>query len=123
MNWHRPCNCLGNLTDALHISPQTADNIMKLLLAYLLIGSYGLMFWRWKQGREANMRIENGGVTKPDKLQLNDCAWLFGITESFHSPLVHGKELNHEIHENREAGECHFLFVYFACFAVRLVYF
>jgi hypothetical protein len=53
MDWHRPCNCLGNLTDTLHISPQVADDIMKVLLAYLLIGSYGLLFWRWKQGRNA----------------------------------------------------------------------
>jgi predicted neutral ceramidase superfamily lipid hydrolase len=45
--WHRPCSCLGNLTDALHISPQTADNIMKVVLAYLLIGSYGALFCRW----------------------------------------------------------------------------
>lgn len=49
MNWHRPCNCLGNLTDALHLSPQTADNLMKVILAYLLIGSYGLLFWDWRQ--------------------------------------------------------------------------
>jgi len=52
-DWHRPCNCLGNLTDALHLSPQTADNIMKVLLAYLLIGCYGLLVWRWKQERGA----------------------------------------------------------------------
>jgi len=51
INWHRPCSCLGNLTDALHISPQTADNIMKVILAYLLIGSYGLLFWHWRQKR------------------------------------------------------------------------
>jgi len=51
MDWHRPCNCLGNLTDALHISPQTADNIMKALLAYLLIGGYGLLIWQWRQGK------------------------------------------------------------------------
>ena len=51
MNWHRPCACLGNLTDALHISPQVADNIMKGVLAYLLIGSYGILFWQWRQGR------------------------------------------------------------------------
>ena len=51
MNWHRPCNCLGNLTDALHISPQTADNIMKVLLVYLLLGSYGLLVWQWRQRR------------------------------------------------------------------------
>lgn len=47
MDWKKPCSCLGNLTDALHISPQTADNIMKVLLAYLLIGSYGLLIWQW----------------------------------------------------------------------------
>ena len=46
MGWKKPCSCLGNLTDALHISPQTADNIMKVLLAYLLIGSYGLLLVR-----------------------------------------------------------------------------
>lgn len=51
MDWRRPCSCLGNLTDALHISPQVADNIMKVVLAYLLIGSYGLLLWKWKQGR------------------------------------------------------------------------
>jgi hypothetical protein len=49
MDWKKPCSCLGNLTDALHISPQTADNITKVLLAYLLIGSYGLLLWQWKQ--------------------------------------------------------------------------
>jgi hypothetical protein len=47
MGWHRPCSCLGNLTDALHISPTLADNIMKIVLAYLLIGSYGLLIWEW----------------------------------------------------------------------------
>ena len=51
MDWKKPCSCLGNLTDALHISPQTADNIMKVLLAYLLIGSYGLLIWQWKLKR------------------------------------------------------------------------
>ena len=53
MDWKKPCSCLGNLADALHISPQTADNIMKVLLAYLLIGSYGLLIWQWKQTRGA----------------------------------------------------------------------
>ncbi|MCW5555320.1 MAG: hypothetical protein KIS67_24560 [Verrucomicrobiae bacterium] len=50
MDWKRPCGCLGNLTDALHLSPQAAENIMKVLLAYLLIGSYGLVIWRWQNG-------------------------------------------------------------------------
>jgi len=49
IDWHRPCGCLGNLTDAIHISPQVADNIMKVLLAYLLIGSYGLLAWAWRK--------------------------------------------------------------------------
>lgn len=58
MDWHRPCSCLGNLTDALHISPQVADNIMKAVLAWLLIGSYGLLIWKWRQARKA--RNSNG---------------------------------------------------------------
>jgi hypothetical protein len=49
MGWHKPCSCLGNLTDALHISPQLADNIMKVILAYLLLGSYGLLFLQWRK--------------------------------------------------------------------------
>ena len=56
MDWKKPCSCLGNLTDALHISPQTADNIMKVLLAYLLIGSYGLLIWQWRAARCVNSR-------------------------------------------------------------------
>ena len=39
IRWERPCSCLGNLTDAIGISPQTADWIMKCVLAYLLIGA------------------------------------------------------------------------------------
>lgn len=51
IGYHKPCSCLGNLTDALHISPQTADTAMKIILAYLLIGSYGGLFWLWRSGR------------------------------------------------------------------------
>jgi len=51
IGWKKPCSCLGNLTDALHISPQLADSIMKVVLAYLLIGSYGLLLWGWRFGR------------------------------------------------------------------------
>ena len=56
MNWKKPCGCLGNFTDVLGISPQTADNIMKVLLAYLLIGSYGLLIWQLRKGRK--LRVE-----------------------------------------------------------------
>jgi hypothetical protein len=52
INWRRPCHCLGNLTDTLHISPQTADAAMKIILAYLLIGSYAALFWLWRQKRK-----------------------------------------------------------------------
>ena len=55
IGWHRPCSCLGNLTDAIHIPPQTADTAMKIILAYLLIGSYGTLFWLWRQS--INIRL------------------------------------------------------------------
>ena len=51
--WQRPCSCLGNLVDAIHISPQVADNVMKGVLTYLLIGSYATLFWLWKQRKKA----------------------------------------------------------------------
>jgi hypothetical protein len=53
IGWHRPCSCLGNLTDALHIPPQTADTAMKVILVYLLIGSYATLFWLWRQRKKA----------------------------------------------------------------------
>jgi hypothetical protein len=49
VGYHRPCSCMGNLTDALHISPQTTDTAIKIILAYLLIGSYASLFWLWRQ--------------------------------------------------------------------------
>jgi hypothetical protein len=39
IGWHKPCSCLGNLTDVLHISPTTADWVMKGVLVYLFAGS------------------------------------------------------------------------------------
>lgn len=39
VGWTKPCSCLGNLTDALHISPILVDNLMKYVIAYLLCGS------------------------------------------------------------------------------------
>jgi len=48
MGWRRPCHCLGNLTDALHIPDEVADDLMKAMLAYLLICSYGLLIWQWR---------------------------------------------------------------------------
>ena len=53
IGYHRPCSCLGNLTDALHIPPQAADTAMKIILAYLLLGSYATLFWLWRQRKKA----------------------------------------------------------------------
>jgi hypothetical protein len=64
MGWKKPCGCLGNLTDDLHISPHTADIIIKVLLAYLLIGSYGLLIWEWRGRRAAKM--DGGGLKIAD---------------------------------------------------------
>jgi hypothetical protein len=41
--WTKPCGCLGNVTDALHISPLLADNLMKGLLSFMFIGSLSLL--------------------------------------------------------------------------------
>lgn len=67
MDWKRPCGCLGNLTDALHISPRAADSISKALLAYLLVGSYSLLLWHWRQRREESAGVgfrEDTGVNR-----------------------------------------------------------
>jgi hypothetical protein len=46
LDWHSPCPCLGNLTDALHISPGVSSDLVKVFLAYLFIASYGLLLFR-----------------------------------------------------------------------------
>jgi len=55
IDWHQPCGCLGNLTDLLHISPRLADNTMKVMLAYLLVGSYAILLWEWRRRRAGKM--------------------------------------------------------------------
>ena len=45
IGWRGACSCLGNLTDALHVSPQSGDNAMKIILGYLLLGSYFALFF------------------------------------------------------------------------------
>ena len=51
IGYQRPCPCLGNLTDALHLPVQAADTAMKIILAYLLIGSYGIRLRQWWKHR------------------------------------------------------------------------
>ena len=62
VGYHRPCSCMGNLTDALRIPPQTADTAMKIILAYLLIGSYATLFWLWRQRGKTQGRMQNDEV-------------------------------------------------------------
>jgi hypothetical protein len=53
--YQKPCNCMGSLTNAIHISPQMANDVMKGILAYLLIGSYAALYslWRlWKSSKQ-----------------------------------------------------------------------
>lgn len=45
VHYHKPCSCLGNLTENIGLSAADADLIMKFLLAYLLMGSYGSLIW------------------------------------------------------------------------------
>jgi hypothetical protein len=55
--WQAPCHCMGSLADVLHIAPRTADNMMKAVLVYLLLGSYAMLFWVRRRGRlEASAR-------------------------------------------------------------------
>lgn len=62
---NEPCKCYGRATDWLHISTQTADTAMKIILAYLLLGSYATLFWLWRQNKRAEGRIKNEEV-KPE---------------------------------------------------------
>jgi hypothetical protein len=62
MHWNRPCSCLGSFTDAIHVSPQVADNVMKSLLAYLFIGSYGILFYQWLRNRKLAVASSESGI-------------------------------------------------------------
>ena len=62
IGWHPPCACMGSLAGVLHLSDQAADNIMKGVLAYLLIGSYGLLFWQWRAARGATVLVKQAQV-------------------------------------------------------------
>jgi hypothetical protein len=53
IGWHRPCGCLGSLTDLLHRWRDAADNVMKVALAYLPLWGYGILFHQCRQVRGA----------------------------------------------------------------------
>jgi hypothetical protein len=53
VGYHKPCGCLGSLTEALYLSPEAADASMKVVLAYLVVGSYATLIWQWRRVRVA----------------------------------------------------------------------
>jgi hypothetical protein len=53
---------MGSLAGALHLSDQAADNIMKGVLAYLLIGSYALLFAQWRAARRVAAAVNQAAV-------------------------------------------------------------
>jgi len=65
IGWHKPCGCLCNLTDLLHISPTVADNLMKGLLAFLLFGSYSLLLSLWWHNRLLSTPQLTAAATTP----------------------------------------------------------
>lgn len=58
-----PCPCLGNAAEWLHLSPTHLGWLVKAVLVYLLIGSYGLLI-----GLRLRM---NKGVDRPTSSSLN----------------------------------------------------
>lgn len=48
MGWQQPCACLGYLTSAFHIAPRVGDFLVRMLVAYLLIGSYLVLLISWR---------------------------------------------------------------------------
>jgi hypothetical protein len=65
VGYHEPCPCLGNLTDALHIPPEVANRTLKIILAYLFVGSYATLFWLWRQHRKVEGRMQSHETKSP----------------------------------------------------------
>ena len=53
VGWTRPCSCLGNLTDALHVPPKAADWVAQIFLVYLFLGSMILLLHHRKALRRS----------------------------------------------------------------------
>ncbi len=56
----KPCPCLGNITDTLNISSQTAELFLKATLFYLFFGSVTALFWIWRETRRASTHCSLG---------------------------------------------------------------
>jgi len=51
VGWHKPCSCLGTITDTIHLSPNTVEWILRAVIAYLALGSLFALSWIWCQGK------------------------------------------------------------------------
>jgi hypothetical protein len=48
IQYEKPCICLGTLTEALHISPGSADAGLQIALLYMMAGSYWGLWYLWR---------------------------------------------------------------------------
>jgi hypothetical protein len=53
IDWQPPGGRMESPAGGFHLSDLTADRIIKGMLAYLLVGSYGILFWQWWRKRRA----------------------------------------------------------------------
>lgn len=65
LDWKIPCPCLGNITDALSISPAVADTISKALLGYLIVASYTLLILDWSGRSEVRASLSASRTCQP----------------------------------------------------------
>ncbi len=58
LNYHRPCSCLGNLTDALGVPPFLAEFFLKCVVVYLLLGSYTSLAWLYAKNQRRRFQLD-----------------------------------------------------------------
>jgi hypothetical protein len=60
LGYNGPCNCMGELTERLHISSSTGDMIMRVLLLFMLLGGIATFNnFRTKTPREKQLAPAN----------------------------------------------------------------
>jgi len=52
VHYHKPCSCLGSVSDFLHVAPHTVDIAMEGILTYLLVGSYASLLLLRQQSQK-----------------------------------------------------------------------
>jgi hypothetical protein len=62
VGYHRPCSCLGTLTDSLGIPPDKADLALKCVLAYLLVGGLVVLFVIRTRSKRSQLPRKGPGV-------------------------------------------------------------